>query len=62
MMDETTLDDYYADAESSFKEVYAAVICKMSQGIEPTTAKEKAMFNFVKEWADTFGASSAISS
>lgn len=48
-------DDYYADVEASFIEVYAIVKGKMAKGLQPTTAKEKAMFNFIREWADTFG-------
>lgn len=49
------MNDYYTDVEASFIEVYAIVKGKMAKGLQPSTAKEKAMFNFIREWADTFG-------
>ena len=49
------MEEYYADVESNFMEVFATVRGKMAQGLPMTTAKEEAMLEFIKEWTETFG-------
>ena len=49
------MEEYYSDVESSFMDVFATVRGKMAQGLPMTTAKEKEMLKFIKEWAETFG-------
>lgn len=52
------MEEYYADVESNFMNVFSIVRGKMAQGLPMTTAKEEAMLEFIKEWAETFGYSS----
>lgn len=49
------MEEYYADVEASFMDVFATVRGKMAQGLQMTTAKEKEMFELIKAWCDTFG-------
>lgn len=49
------MEEYYADVESNFMEVFATVRGKMTKGLPMTNAKEEAMLKFIKEWCDTFG-------
>lgn len=49
------MEEYYADVEASFMDVFATVRGKMAKGLPMTTAKEEAMLEFIKEWCDTFG-------
>lgn len=49
------MEEYYADVESNFMDVYSIVRGKMAKGIPMTTAKEKAMAEFIKEWCESFG-------
>ena len=49
------MEEYYADVEASFMDVFATVRGKMAQGLPMTTPKEEAMLKFIKEWAETFG-------
>lgn len=49
------MEEYYADAEFRFMEVFATVRGKMAQGLPMTTPKEEEMLKFIKEWAETFG-------
>lgn len=49
------MEEYYADVESTFMDVFATVRGKMAQGQPMTTPKEEVMFTFIKEWCDTFG-------
>ena len=48
------MEEYYADVESTFMDVFSIVIGKMVKGLPMTTAKEEAMLEFIKEWTDTF--------
>ena len=58
MFNDTTLDDYYGDAEMTFKEIYAVVRYKMLHNEQMLTAREEMMEDFIKDWADSFGADS----
>lgn len=49
------MEEYYADAESNFMEVFATVRGKMAQGLPMTTPKEEEMLEFIKKWSETFG-------
>lgn len=49
------MEEYYADVESTFMDVFSIVRCKMTKGLPMTTPKEEAMLEFIKEWTDTFG-------
>ena len=49
------MEEYYADVESTFMDVFATVRGKMVQGLPMTTPKEEAMLEFIKKWTDTFG-------
>lgn len=49
------MEEYYADVESNFMDVFATVRGKMAKGLPMTTAKEKAMADFIKEWCESFG-------
>lgn len=57
-MDDTTLDDYYADQDFTFEEMFAIVKGKKANGMPLTTAKEEMMDNFIKDWVDMFGSDS----
>ena len=54
-MDDTTLDDFYKDAEMSFIEVFTVTKYKMKNKQPIETAKQEMMKNFIEEWCDTFG-------
>lgn len=54
-MNETSLDDYYADQQSTFEEVLAVVRGKMAAKKPMTTAKEELIEDFVRQWVDAFG-------
>ena len=41
--------------DTTFMDVFATVRGKMVQGLPMTTAKEKAMAEFIKEWCASFG-------
>lgn len=49
------MEEYYADVECNFMDVFATVRGKMVQGIPMTTKKEEAMLEFIKEWCESFG-------
>lgn len=49
------MEEYYADVEASFMDVFATVRGKMAQGLPMNTPKEEEMLEFIKEWTDTFG-------
>lgn len=49
------MEEYYADVESNFMDVFSIVRGKMAQGLPMTTAKEKEMQKFIEEWCETFG-------
>lgn len=55
MYNNTTLDDYYEDAEMSFADVFAIVKGKMANKLPMTTAKEEAMKAIIEAWTETFG-------
>ena len=57
-MDDTTLDEFYADQDFTFEEMFVIVKGKKAHGIPLTTAKEEMMDNFIREWADAFGSDS----
>lgn len=57
-MDDTTLDDYYADQDFTFEEMFAIVKGKKANGMPLTTAKEEMMDNFIRQWVDMFGSDS----
>jgi len=59
-MDDTTLDDYYADQEQTFLETFAVVKGKLANGIPMTTAKEEMMEDFIKDWLDIYGEETVI--
>ena len=48
------MEEYYADVEASFMDVFATVRGKMSQGLPMTTDKEKEMLKFIKAWCESF--------
>ena len=54
-MDDTTLDNYYTDAEMTFKEIYAVVRYKMLHNEPMLTARQELMQDFIQDWADAFG-------
>ena len=49
------MEEFYSDVEASFMDVFSIVRGKMAQGLPMTTAKEKEMFEFIKQWCETFG-------
>ena len=49
------MEEYYADVESNFMDVFSIVRGKMAQGLPMTTAKEEAMLKFIQAWCETFG-------
>ena len=49
------MEEYYADVNYNFMDVFATVRCKMAQGLPMTTAKEELMLDFIHQWCDTFG-------
>lgn len=49
------MEEYYADVKSTFMDVFATVRGKMAQGLPMTTPKEKEMFEFIKQWCESFG-------
>lgn len=53
-MDDTSLDDYYADQQSTFLEVFVAVVNKMRAGVPVMGAKEEMMEDFIEDWCDAF--------
>lgn len=57
-MDDTTLDDYYADQDFTFEEMFAIVKGKKANGMPLTTAKEEMMDDFIRQWVDAFGTDS----
>ena len=57
-MDDTTLDDYYADQGFTFEEMFAIVKGKKANGMPLTTAREEMMDDFIRQWVDAFGTDS----
>jgi len=51
--------DLYADQEMTLTEAIAVVIGKHAAGIPITGAKEEVADDFIKDWADLFGAKTA---
>lgn len=49
------MEEYYADVESNFMDVFATVRGKMAKGLPMTTVKEEEMMKFIKRWCETFG-------
>ena len=49
------MEEYYSDVESNFMDVYATVRGKLAKCLPMTTAKEKEMQKFIKEWCESFG-------
>ena len=54
-MDDTTLDEYYEEAEMSFEEIFAITRYKMANKQLINTPKQEMMKNFIEEWRDNFG-------
>lgn len=54
-MDDTSLDDYYADKQSTFEDVLAVVKGKIAAKMPMTTAKEELCEDFIQQWVDAFG-------
>ena len=54
-MDDTTLDEYYEEAEMSFEEIFAITRYKMANKQLINTPKQEMMKNFIEEWCDNFG-------
>ncbi len=55
IINDTTLDNYYEDADTTFTEAFAIVRHKMLNNIPLTTAKQELMDDFIKEWTELFG-------
>ncbi len=54
-----TETDIYADQELTLTEAIAVVIGKLANGIPITGAREEVADDFIKDWADLFGAETA---
>ena len=58
-MDDTTLDEYYADQGMTLTEVLAVVKYKIANHIPMTTAREELCEEFLLTWSDSFGCETA---
>lgn len=54
-MDDTTLDDYYTDAELTFSDVFAVVKYKMLNKQPMSTAREEFLEDVIVEAIEIFG-------
>ena len=54
-----TEEDLYANQDLTLTEAIAVVLGKLANGIPISGAKEEVADDFIKDWADLFGAETA---
>jgi hypothetical protein len=60
IMNDTTLDEYYEDAEMTLTEAIAVARYKLLRNKEPVGPKEELAMHFIQEWSEHFGSQTAF--